>query len=187
MLILITNTLTARANQCWRACVKSVCCARLLSQVPCNRKWWFEGKCLCFENNFKCVCVLKGESEVFWRGQLDWPMFKNSTFSVTQKIPHYINQKGFFIWMKNKQNVGITFSWFLNDSWRAFVAWLIKCLHLVRSFTKCFQLVRLNVCGGMDELLTTGTWTNSKQLHMHSNLQMCIIVYMCNCIYHLWK
>ena len=97
MLTLITNTLTARANQCWRACVKSVCCARLLSQVPCNRKWWFEGKCLCFENNFKgCVCVLKGESEVFWREQLDWPMFKNSTFSVTQKIPHYINQKGFF-------------------------------------------------------------------------------------------
>ena len=186
MLTLITNTLTARANQCWRACVKSVCCARLLSQVPCNRKWWFEGKCLCFENNFNwCVCVLKGESGVFWRGQLDWPMFKNSTFSVTQKIPHYINQKGFFIWMKNKQNVGITFSWFLNDSWRAFVAWLIKCLHLVRSFTKCFQLVRLNVCGGMDELLTTGTWTNSKQLHMHSNLQMCIIVYICNCIYHL--
>ena len=88
-----TNALTTRANQRWRACVKSVCCARLLSQVPCNRKWWFEGKCLCFENNFNwCVCVLKGESGVFWR---DWPMFKNSTFSVTQKIPHYINQKGF--------------------------------------------------------------------------------------------
>ena len=91
----LTNTLTTRANLCWRARVKSVCCAsaRLLSQVPCNRKWWFEGKCLCFENNFNwCVCVLKGESGVFWR---DWPMFKNSTFSVTQKIPHYINQKGF--------------------------------------------------------------------------------------------